>query len=92
MTDQEISPLFCGVTHGHSLLGAKFSTTDFTVCLHDGPLSGQEVPHVHIHVIPRSKGDGGLTLMSMWPKTNLPSTPIHEDLALLSKQLQELDR
>ena len=26
---------------------------DFTFVIQDGPLSGQQVPHVHIHVIPR---------------------------------------
>jgi len=30
-----------------------------TVGINDGPGSGQEVPHVHIHVIPRRRGDGG---------------------------------
>ena len=30
-----------------------------TVGINDGPGSGQEIPHVHIHVIPRRRGDGG---------------------------------
>ena len=25
--------------------------------MQDGPLAGQTVPHVHIHVLPRKKGD-----------------------------------
>jgi len=29
------------------------------VGINDGPGSGQEAPHVHIHVIPRRRGDGG---------------------------------
>jgi histidine triad (HIT) family protein len=32
--------------------------------VNDGPGSGQEVPHVHIHVIPRSSGDGGSIIQS----------------------------
>ncbi|MFM2091469.1 MAG: histidine triad family protein [Planctomycetota bacterium] len=28
------------------------------VIVNDGPEAGQEVPHAHIHVIPRSAGDG----------------------------------
>jgi histidine triad (HIT) family protein len=33
--------------------------------VNDGPGSGQEVPHVHIHVIPRSPGDGGSIIQSV---------------------------
>ncbi|KAF5123762.1 Bis(5'-nucleosyl)-tetraphosphatase [Metarhizium brunneum] len=31
----------------------------FTVAVQDGPDSGQTVPHLHVHVIPRRKGDVG---------------------------------
>lgn len=34
-------------------------TTSSLIGINNGPESGQEVPHVHIHIIPRSKGDGG---------------------------------
>ena len=52
--------------------------------------SGQEVPHVHVHVMPRTKGDGGLTLMSMWPKTKPVGEPDHANLAKISEQVAEL--
>nr|ABA91201.1 HIT domain containing protein [Oryza sativa Japonica Group] len=36
----------------------KASSLTFAIqCLQDGPQAGQTVPHVHIHVIPRKKGD-----------------------------------
>ena len=28
------------------------------IMINNGPASGQEVPHLHIHVIPRFSGDG----------------------------------
>lgn len=31
---------------------------DATVAINNGPGAGQEVPHVHIHIIPRRPGDG----------------------------------
>ncbi|MFC7071054.1 HIT family protein [Halobaculum lipolyticum] len=30
-----------------------------TIGVNDGPDAGQEVPHAHVHVIPRFEGDGG---------------------------------
>ncbi|MFC7135995.1 HIT family protein [Halobaculum litoreum] len=30
-----------------------------TVGINDGPDAGQEVPHAHVHIIPRFEGDGG---------------------------------
>jgi len=87
LNSQELSGLMEGITEVQQRLGAHFSTTDFTVCLHDGPLAGQEVPHVHFHVLPRTQGDGGGTLMSMWPPT-APSEPDHQSLASLATSLQ----
>ncbi|MEF8779683.1 MAG: HIT family protein [Haloferacaceae archaeon] len=30
-----------------------------TIGVNDGPAAGQEVPHVHVHVVPRFEGDRG---------------------------------
>jgi histidine triad (HIT) family protein len=41
--------------------------------INDGEVAGQEIPHVHVHVIPRRKGDGGRGIKSIvWtePDTN----------------------
>ena len=89
LTESERARLMEGVVATQSLLGNHFDTTDFTVCLHDGPTAGQEVPHVHVHVLPRTPGDGGGTLMSMWPSA--PSShPDHERLHALATALQEV--
>ena len=90
LSGQEIAGLFSGVKDAQQKLGKIFSTRDFTICIHDGPLAGQEVPHVHVHVIPRTKGDGGLTLMSMWPKTKPAGEPDYANLAKISEQVAEL--
>jgi len=86
LASSERCALMDGVIEVQQRLGAHFNTTDFTVCVHDGPLAGQEVPHVHLHVLPRTPGDGGGTLASMWPA--LPQgDPNHEQLAALAEAL-----
>jgi histidine triad (HIT) family protein len=43
---------------GKAIRTADPSVTGINWLLCDGPDAGQEVPHVHLHVIPRRKGDG----------------------------------
>lgn len=39
-----------------------------TIGFNNGPAAGQEVPHVHAHVIPRSRGDGGGPIHAVLPR------------------------
>lgn len=43
-----------------------------TVAVNDGPAAGQEVPHVHGHLVPRFEGDGAGGLHSLrWKRPDL---------------------
>ena len=42
-----------------------------TIAIHNGKEAGQEIPHVHIHIIPRKYGDGGGPVHSLF-KNNKP--------------------
>lgn len=83
LSDLESNQLMIGVKETQRILSEYFSTEDFTVLLHDGPLAGQEIPHVHFHVLPREAGDGGKGLMSLWP--NAKNTAGGPDFEVLSK-------
>lgn len=59
--------LMDGVAEAQRRLQAVFGTQDFLVLVHDGAGAGQEIPHVHVHVLPRTPGDGGHSLPALWP-------------------------
>jgi histidine triad (HIT) family protein len=82
----ERSQLMEGVVEVQRLLTIKFNTTDFTVVVHDGPLAGQEVPHVHLHILPRTENDSGKTLAAMWPQQSQETD--HDKLRVLASELQ----
>ena len=86
LTILERSRLMTGVAEVQSLLSSHFQTMDFTVLVHDGPLAGQEVPHVHVHVLPRTPKDGGSTIAAMWPRSSV-AEPDHDALGALASSI-----
>jgi len=56
------------------------------VAVHNGKESGQEVPHVHVHIIPRKQEDGAGPVHSMFTKRpKLSESEISEILEILKK-------
>lgn len=67
MTTQENSDLFGLV---HKVIAKIDSITNATlVAVHNGKNAGQEVPHVHVHLVPRSKDDSAGAIHSMFNST-----------------------
>ena len=89
LSQQVLGLLFSGVKETQETLSAYFDTTDFTVTVHDGPLAGQEIPHVHVHVIPRLAGDGGGALPWMFPNAKPPNPPDFPALSELCNKIKE---
>jgi len=92
----ELSPesraaLLDGVAEAQRRLTAVFNTVDFQVSCHDGPTAGQEVPHVHIHVIPREDGDGGRSMLAQWPDAP-PMGSVPPDFTALGALATKLQR
>jgi diadenosine tetraphosphate (Ap4A) HIT family hydrolase len=54
---EELAALWAQVGTVRKLLAEKYRPDAFNVGVNDGAASGQTVPHAHIHVIPRRKGD-----------------------------------
>ena len=36
------------------------------IAIHNGKDAGQEIPHLHVHIVPRKSGDGGNAIHSMF--------------------------
>lgn len=57
LLDEEISDLWRTVAVVQRVIEREYNTTSSTLAIQDGPLAGQTVPHVHVHVLPRKEGD-----------------------------------
>ena len=58
-----------------------------TIAIHNGRDAGQEVPHVHIHIVPRSANDGAGPIHSMFksrPRLN------NEEMDKLADKLRKI--
>ena len=49
-------------------LERSLNVNSSTIAIHNGREAGQEIPHVHIHIIPRTYGDGGGPIHSLFKK------------------------
>ena len=53
----EIADMFQAVQTISSVVEKHFKRTSLTIGVQDGAEAGQSVKHVHVHVMPRMKGD-----------------------------------
>jgi len=40
------------------------------IAIHNGKDAGQEIPHLHVHIVPRKPGDGGNAIHSMFDSSH----------------------
>ncbi|GMI52773.1 hypothetical protein TeGR_g10862 [Tetraparma gracilis] len=57
LTDEEHADLFRTVRAVQSKIETRCSASASNVAIQDGLSAGQSVPHVHVHILPRSTGD-----------------------------------
>jgi len=82
MSSSENSDLFSLV---HAMMSKVDSITGSTlIAIHNGETAGQEIPHVHVHLVPRSKSDSAGPIHSMFNSSlNLPNSEIEKYYNLL---------
>ena len=57
LTEDEVADIFLSTQKISSVIEREFKASSLTVAIQDGPDAGQTVPHFHVHILPRRKGD-----------------------------------
>lgn len=57
LTPEEVADMFHVVQKVQAVMESKYKTTSSTIVIQDGPLAGQTIEHVHVHILPRREGD-----------------------------------
>ena len=63
------------------ILNKSLKTSDFTIGINEGPLAGQVIMHLHLHIIPRFKNDKGGSIHSVvFNKSDLSLEEIYKKI------------
>jgi len=76
MSDEENCDLFTLV---HEVISKIDAITGATlIAIHNGKEAGQEVPHVHVHLVPRTSSDSAGAIHSMFDPVKFSDSEIDE--------------
>ena len=75
----DLSNLFFTVKKTAAILQKALNPDGFTIGINHGEIAGQLIKHLHIHIIPRYKGDGGGSIHSA--VNNPPKEPLDNIMA-----------
>jgi histidine triad (HIT) family protein len=66
MSEQDAAAVFDMVWKLAGVVETASQVNASTIAIHNGSDAGQEVPHVHVHIVPRKTGDGAGAIHSMF--------------------------
>ena len=78
LPDKEMAPFLKGVKKTTALLASALNPDGFTMGINQGKAAGQDVDHLHFHIIPRWHNDKGGSLQSI---VNNPPKETLEEVA-----------
>lgn len=62
LSDKEIGPFWSGVKKTAGMVLKGIEADGLTIGINQGRASGQAVQHLHVHILPRFSGDGGVSI------------------------------
>ncbi|MFN2308754.1 MAG: HIT family protein [Gammaproteobacteria bacterium] len=57
VTPEERAAIFSIIDEARALVDEQFQPGGYNIGVNVGPIAGQSVPHLHVHLIPRYAGD-----------------------------------
>jgi histidine triad (HIT) family protein len=86
LPDAEVGPLFAAVKHVAGMLSRGLHPDGITIGANQGRASGQEVDHLHVHLLPRWHDDRGHSIQSV------VDAPPKESLDAIAQKILQFDR
>lgn len=83
LPEGEVGPVFSAVRKVVEILQFSLNPEGFTIGINQGRVAGQAVDHLHVHIIPRWKNDGGGSIHSV--VNNPPQESLEEIKGLIEK-------
>ena len=84
MDDEDAGNLFASVNKVANAVEKALNTDGSNIGLNNGKAAGQEVPHVHVHIIPRKEGDNGGAIQSI-----VQTNPKIDNLEALKEKIKD---
>lgn len=81
--DEVLGPLFAAVKKVAKAAVEATGAHGFNVGVNTGPAAGQVVMHTHVHVMPRTQGDG----LTHWPKRAVTEEQMAATAEAMSRRL-----
>lgn len=80
ISEEELTALILAIKKIGRMIKEKLGVAGYNVSENNGQVAGQEVPHLHFHIIPRHEGDG----LGPWPRKEYQDGEAEEIIKKLS--------
>lgn len=84
LPEEKVGPVFLAVKEVAKKLQAALLPDGFSYGINQGKVTGQSVEHLHIHVVPRFRDDGGRSFHS------IVQNPPKEDVKVIAEKIRSI--